>query len=213
LHKSQIITTIINPQPENRCDHDSFFSFNRLPSSVILLMTTAKLLIICYNKTAFMSEKKLKVGWFSFTCCEDSTILFTELLNDHYQTWLPKLQFVHARVLQTKNIWGPMDVAFVEGAISSDSQAETLKKIRQLATKVVAIGACAVTGRPSGQRNDFPPPLQQEIDSILKKFNYGKKVKKLDELIKVDAAVPGCPMNEQKFIEILNLYLTEFAIN
>jgi hypothetical protein len=27
-------------------------------------------------------HKRLVVGWFSFTCCEDSTILFTELLND-----------------------------------------------------------------------------------------------------------------------------------
>ena len=30
---------------------------------------------------------KLVVGWFSFTCCEDSTILFTELLNDHLDEW------------------------------------------------------------------------------------------------------------------------------
>jgi hypothetical protein len=28
-------------------------------------------------------HERLVVGWFSFTCCEDSTILLTELLNDH----------------------------------------------------------------------------------------------------------------------------------
>ena len=32
-------------------------------------------------------HKRLVVGWFSFTCCEDSTILFTELLNDHFDEW------------------------------------------------------------------------------------------------------------------------------
>jgi len=31
--------------------------------------------------------KKLKIGWFSFTCCEDSTIMFTEMLNDHFFAW------------------------------------------------------------------------------------------------------------------------------
>ena len=32
-------------------------------------------------------QKRLVVRWFSFTCCEDSTILFTELLNDHLDEW------------------------------------------------------------------------------------------------------------------------------
>lgn len=31
--------------------------------------------------------RKLAFGWFSFTCCEDSTILLTELLNDHLDEW------------------------------------------------------------------------------------------------------------------------------
>jgi hypothetical protein len=34
---------------------------------------------------------RLVVGWFSFTCCEDSTILLTELLNDHL---LPLIEVV-----------------------------------------------------------------------------------------------------------------------
>ena len=32
-------------------------------------------------------QKKLKIGWFSFTCCEDSTIMFTEMLNDNFFEW------------------------------------------------------------------------------------------------------------------------------
>ena len=43
-------------------------------------------------------SKKIKVGWFSFSCCEDSTVMFTELLNDHYKEWLPLLDIRHARV-------------------------------------------------------------------------------------------------------------------
>jgi hypothetical protein len=36
---------------------------------------------------------RLVVGWFSFTCCEDSTILFTELLNDHLEEWKKVVEF------------------------------------------------------------------------------------------------------------------------
>jgi len=157
-------------------------------------------------------QKKLRIGWFSFSCCEDSTILFTEILNDHYAEWLPKLEIVHARVLQTKNTMAPMDVAFIEGAVASDEQAEKVKEIRKLATKVVAIGACAVTGMPSSQRNSFDEKTNEEIQFLKDRFQYADKVRKLDEVITVDVAVPGCPMVEAKFLEAMDAMFREFGI-
>jgi UPF0176 protein len=62
-------------------------------------------------------QKKLRVGWFTFTCCEDSTVVFTEIMNDHFEEWRRVLDIRHARVLQSKNVLDQMDVAFVEGAI------------------------------------------------------------------------------------------------
>lgn len=159
----------------------------------------------CYNG----SMAKLRIGWFTFTCCEDSTIMFTELLNLHYREWLEKIEFVHARVLRkddTKELQ-PMDVAFVEGAISSDSQEAKLKAIREKAKTLVAIGSCAVTGSPSAQRNFFNESQKKEIQEILDKFKYKEKVLKLADIVKVDASVPGCPMNEQLFLEIMARFL------
>lgn len=157
-------------------------------------------------------QKRLRIGWFSFTCCEDSTVIFTELMNDHYMVWKHVLDIRNARVLQTKNYMDQMDVAFVEGAIVAPEQEEKLKEIRKLATKVVAIGACAVTGMPSAQRNTFDEDQQEKIDFILDKFHYGEKVKRLDEVITVDAVVPGCPMVEAAFLKVVNDALVEFGI-
>lgn len=156
--------------------------------------------------------KKLKIGWFSFSCCEDSTVIFTELLNDHWQEWVPLLDIRHAKVLQTNNVLDELDVAFVEGAIASKSKEKEVKEIRAKSKKVVAIGACAVTGMPSAQRNEFPEELRGQIDFLLKKFNYGSKVKKLSDVITVDENVPGCPMNENKFLQVINKMLKEFDI-
>lgn len=154
-------------------------------------------------------DKKLRIGWFSFTCCEDSTIIFTELLNTHYKEWFAKIEFVHARVLR-KDVATEikdMDVAFVEGAISSDKQEAKLKKIREKAKKLVAIGACAVVGSPANQRNFFNRDQTNEIQPILDLFKYKEKVMKLSDIVTVDETVPGCPMNEQVFLQIMEKYL------
>ena len=158
-------------------------------------------------------KKKLIVGWFTFTCCEDSTILLTELLNDHLDEWKKVVEFRYLKALKSKNSMEGLDVAFVEGAISSDSQAEEVKKIRNNAKYVIAIGACAVTGLPSASRNEFvDDKITERIQWYLRTFDYSQKVRRLDEVIKVDDAVGGCPMGVQPFIEALNKYLKLFNV-
>lgn len=152
---------------------------------------------------------KLKVGWFSFTCSEDSTIILTELLNTRYKEWFERLEFVHARILRkddTETI-RLMDVAFIEGAISSHTQEEKLKKIREHTKVLIAVGSCAVIGAPSNQRNFFDLDKLAEIKPILEKFRYKDKVLKVADVVKVDEVVPGCPMNEEAFLEIMGKYL------
>ncbi|EKE14546.1 MAG: NADH ubiquinone oxidoreductase 20 kDa subunit [uncultured bacterium] len=154
-------------------------------------------------------NNKLKIGWFSFTCCEDSTIIFTELLNTHYREWLSKIEFVHARFLRKEKAEiEKMDLAFVEGAISSNIQEEKLKIIRQKAKILIAVGSCAVLGSPSNQRNFFNRENLEEIKPILQKFQYKEKVLKIADIVQVDEQIPGCPMNEEKFLQIMDKYLS-----
>ena len=56
------------------------------------------------NTPAPAPQKKLRVGWFTFSCCEDSTVIFTELMNERWQTWKKLIDFRHARVLQANNV-------------------------------------------------------------------------------------------------------------
>jgi coenzyme F420-reducing hydrogenase gamma subunit len=158
-------------------------------------------------------KKKLVVGWFSFTCCEDSTILFTELLNDNFDAWRELVEFRHVKALKMKNELRDLDVAFIEGAISSKSQADEVIKIRKNSKHVVAIGACACTGMPSASRNNFTPDhITERIQWYLDQFDYSEKVLKLDEVIKVDDQVNGCPMNVEKFYAALDKYLKLYEI-
>lgn len=155
--------------------------------------------------------KKLRIGWFSFSCCEDSTIIFTEILNDYYLEWKDKLEIASALVLQKRSKINNLDVAFVEGAITSKIQETKLLEIRKESKKLVAIGACACIGMPSSQRNLFDSKTNNEIKNILIRFQYAKKVKKLSEIVKVDDQVPGCPMDENMFLQVINKYLEKFS--
>src|SRR3989338_6220740 len=117
-----------------------------------------------------MPNKKLKIGWFSFTCCEDSSIVFTEMLNDYFTEWSKLIDFQHIRILKKNNKLEGLDVAFVEGAIASDSDAEKLREIRKNCKKLIAIGSCAINGMPSAQRNTFDDGMKKEIEFLLKQF-------------------------------------------
>lgn len=159
------------------------------------------------------TAKKLIVGWFSFTCCEDSTILLTELLNTYLDDWVNLVEFRYLKALKTKNSLEGLDVAFIEGAVSSESQANEVKKIRGNANYVVAIGSCACTGMPSATRNAFTPEhITDKIKDYMRRFDYNSKVKKLEDVIKVDDKVEGCPMNSEAFLAVLYKYLKVFGV-
>lgn len=160
------------------------------------------------RRTPKMS-RKLSLGWFTFSCSEDSTILMTELLNDHWQEWKKIFAFRHAHVLQAKNTFGPFDIAFIEGAIASAAQAEQVRRIRQVTTKLVAVGACAVVGLPAGQRNAFTPKQQEEIRFLVAHFGALPKVLRVSDVVAVDAEVPGCPMDTKVFLETVNRLVDE----
>lgn len=157
------------------------------------------------------SKRKIKVGWFSFSCCEDNTIVMTEVMNEHWQEWKRLFDFRHARVLKSKNVLDELDIAFIEGAIASEEQTKKLREIRGKSKKLVAVGACAVVGMPAGQRNFFNAKQKQEIEWLLARFAALPKVLKVSDVVRVDAEVPGCPMEPKAFLGALNSLIAELG--
>lgn len=152
---------------------------------------------------------KIKVGWFSFSCCEDNTIVMTEVMNDHWQEWKKLFDFRHARVLKSNNIMDEFDIAFIEGAIASPEQEAKVKDIRSRAKKLVAVGACAVTGLPSAQRNTFTPDQLASIDFLTARFGALPKVLRVKDVVPVDVEIPGCPMSPDVFLQKVNALVAE----
>ena len=155
-------------------------------------------------------NKKIKIGWFTFSCCEDSTIVMTELMNEHWQEWKKIFDFRHVSILKSKNILDELDIAFVEGAIASQDHINKLKEIREKSKKIVAIGACSCIGMPSAQRNYFNKEQKQEIETLIARFSALPEVLKVSDVVKIDAEVPGCPMDPDKFLNVVSNLVKEF---
>jgi len=164
------------------------------------------------NKLTKKVKKKLNVGIFSFTGDEGCVIYFLEILNQRYKQWFEQIDIKYARVFRRKNVIKDIDVAFVEGAISTRKEEEKLREVRKNSKRVVAIGSCAINGAPSNQRNFFNDETKKEIDFLLKKFGHNEKVLPISEFVKVDDNVPGCPIIENNFVEVMTKYLKEFNI-
>ena len=147
-----------------------------------------------------------------FTCCEDSTIVFVELMNDNFFQWKELLDIRHANVLKKFNDISDIDVAFVEGAITTEEYADELREIRKNSKKLVAIGSCAINAMPAGQRNTFTPEQKKEIEFLVLRFQQTPIVRKVKDIVQVDDEVPGCPMDEPAFLNVVNKYLKEFGV-
>jgi sulfhydrogenase subunit delta len=154
-------------------------------------------------------ENKIKIGWFSFSCCEDNTVVMTEVLNDHWQEWKKIFDFRHVRVLKKNNIFDEFDIVFIEGAAASPEQEKQMQNIRNISKKLVAVGSCACIGLPAGQRNTFTEEQHQHVDFLVMKFGASPQVKKVSEVVKVDVEIPGCPMSPQMFLEKVNSLVAE----
>lgn len=149
----------------------------------------------------------LKVGFFSFTCCEGCVVTFLEVLNKKYDEYEKKMKIENCRQIKTDKRIKKLDVAFVEGAISTKSEIRKLKEIRRKSKKVIALGSGAVNGYPSNQRNKFNAKKKKEIKKLVEKLHQIKEISPIKKFVKVDDFVPGCPVDENVLVKKIESYL------
>jgi NAD-reducing hydrogenase small subunit len=108
-----------------------------------------------------------------------------------------------------------VDVALVEGAISSIEDEHKIHYIRQRTKFLIAMGDCAVTGNVPAMRNPFgPEPILErayhENASIPQHAPFTivpallDVVRPIHEYVKVDMYLPGCPPSADTFYTVLS---------
>ncbi|PLX27966.1 hypothetical protein C0583_01880 [Candidatus Parcubacteria bacterium] len=153
-----------------------------------------------------MAEKK-QIGIFSFSCDEGCSIYLIEIFNEKLVPWLEKVDLRYFLSVRDKSEFDHLDVALVEGVISTEKELKEIKEIREKTDILIAMGSCAITSQPSGQRNNFNEEQTNEIKDHLEKYHYLPKTLAVKEAVKIDDEVMGCPIDEKTFIETFEKYL------
>jgi NAD-reducing hydrogenase small subunit len=111
---------------------------------------------------------------------------------------------VYSPLVDIKEFPPEVDIALVEGAVSSEEDLHKIKMIRGKTKILVSLGDCSVTANVPGMRNPFgtkavchraytenvtlnPGTPTQVIPALLP---YARPI---HEVVKVDVFIPGCP--------------------
>ena len=129
-----------------------------------------------------------------------------------------KIDLVYGPLVDAQEFPDGVDVALVEGAVSSQDDLNKLQKIRSRSHVLVSLGDCAVTGNVPAMRNSVPVNklLQriyvegadegrvvpsERVPSLL------KQARPVREFVKVDFCLPGCPPPSKAIAALLTSLL------
>jgi len=151
---------------------------------------------------------KPRVAIFDFACCEGCQLQIVNL-EEEILDLIGAVDVVEWREAMTESS-EQYDIAIIEGSITRPEDEERIKKIRERAKVIVAIGACATIGGINKLKNNF------DLDEV-RECVYGDagrmehletgQTKGVDEVVKVDYKVHGCPMNGAEFTYVVRCLL------
>ena len=115
-----------------------------------------------------------------------------------------KADLVYGPLVDAQEFPEDVDVTIVEGAVSSQDDLEKIQHVRERTRLLVALGDCAVTSNVPAMRNSIPVKTLLErvyvqgVDERPRIPTDGvppllKRAVPLQEVVKVDLFVPGCP--------------------
>ncbi len=149
---------------------------------------------------------KPKIAFFDFSCCEGCQLQVVNLEAEMLDV-IGAVDIVQFREAMTEK-GEDYAIAFVEGSITREKDIPRLKKIREQAAIVVALGACATIGGVNCLKN-FQPSDE------VRKYVYGDKAgwyetfaaRPIDAVIPVDYYIHGCPMHKAEFVRVVKALL------
>jgi NAD-reducing hydrogenase small subunit len=147
---------------------------------------------------------KVRVATMWLSGCSGCHMSFLDL--DERIVELVKLvDILYSPIVDVKEI-PSVDVGIVEGCVNNNEQEHELKILRSRCKVLIALGDCAVTGNIPGLRNQFTLK-----DCLLRAYEQTEstkiscipndpvvpvlnaKARPLQEFVKVDLSIPGCP--------------------
>lgn len=161
-----------------------------------------------------MAKRKIRIATTSLAGCFGCHMSFLDideklvLLNEH-------IEFNRSPLTDIKHC-SASDIGLIEGGVCNADNVHVLREFRANCKILVAVGACAITGGVPAMRNYFDLrecleevylngtgvtnpqiPSDTELPLLL------DKVYPVQEVVKIDYFLPGCPPSGDAFLQLL----------
>jgi sulfhydrogenase subunit delta len=151
---------------------------------------------------------RLKVAIFDFACCEGCQLQIVNL-EEEILDLIDAVNVVEWREAMSEQSH-EYEIAIIEGSITRPEDEQRLEVIRTRAKILIALGACATIGGINKLKNNF------DLAEV-KHCVYGKAAnmphlntaptKAVDEVVKVDYKIHGCPIDRKEFTYVIRCLL------
>lgn len=142
---------------------------------------------------------KPKIGIFSLTGCGGDQLMILNLET----VLLDVLSNFDIKDFQEGSSYREeteLDIALVEGSVSTETDLKTLKKIRKRSKMLIALGDCAIGGCVQAMRNGQMSMAEKmrKVYGVDEDYYDVLEPKGLARHVKVDLEVPGCPIEKDE---------------
>ena len=159
-----------------------------------------------------MTRTKLATVWLDG--CSGCHMSFLDI-DEQLLALADQVELVYSPLVDRKEFPDHVDVTLVEGAVSSESDLEKIRHIREHTSILISLGDCAVTGNVPSMRNSvggeavlrrayLEPDL---IDPQLPSIGVPRllpMVRPVHSVVKIDVYVPGCPPSSTTILYVLS---------
>jgi coenzyme F420-reducing hydrogenase gamma subunit len=149
-----------------------------------------------------MFGKKKKIAIVSLTSCEGCQFALLDM-GEKFFDFLKRAELVDMSLVEDEPFpKQKIDIAFVEGNTITEEDIERLKKIREQSKVLVAFGNCAALGgipeiKNYGQKEKTIRYIYKKLKDVV-----NPDIKEIDNFVKVDFTIPGCPITGEEFLKL-----------
>ena len=151
---------------------------------------------------------KPRLGIFSLTGCAGDQL---QILNmeDELLDLVSRFVIVDFQEGSSYKEPGEVDIAFVEGTVSTEHDLKKLKEIRERSKVIIAFGNCAIDGCIQSMRNDQTTLAEklQDVYGVEPGFFDALPSKPIREYVTVDLQIPGCPVEKTEVLKAVSSLL------
>ena len=149
----------------------------------------------------------MRVAVHKFTSCDGCQLAFLNL-GEHLLTLANAVDIVHFAEAGAVDPDAPVDVAFIEGSISTPAEQARIERIRNNSKFLVTMGACATAGGLQALRN-----LRDSGDWLRSIYAEPEHIQTLElvtpirDQVKVDLELWGCPVTGRQVVATIRALL------